>query len=57
MELLIFFFVINIVGYAFWRIQMELSGFDIKHNTLINLLITILFFFPLQFGGYLDIQE
>lgn len=56
MDLILLFFIINVCGYFIWRLQMSLNSSDIEHKTFSNLIITILFFFPLYAGGYLDID-
>lgn len=57
MEFILLFFILNVAGYIFWRIHMNFEGYDIQHETVINFLVTLLFFMPLKFGGYLDIEE
>ena len=57
MELILTFFITNIVCYIIWRIRLHFDGFDIQHNSIMNFAATLLFFLPLQLGGYLDITE
>lgn len=56
MDLIFLFIIVNVCGYAIWRFQMSLNSLDIQHKTFSNLIITILFFFPIYAGGYLDID-
>lgn len=57
MDIIILFFIANLIGYIVWRIENHLQGYAITHLSVLNLLITILFFLPLKFGGYLDIES
>jgi len=57
MDYILTFFIINFFGYIFWRVKNHLFGYSIQHLTILNFVITILFYFPLQIGGYLDIEE
>lgn len=57
MELLLVFFIANFICYVIWRIRLHFYGFDIQHNSIMNFAVTLLFFLPLQLGGYLDIEQ
>lgn len=57
MDLILLFFLVNIAGYMIWKIDNAIKGFAIEHYTIVNFAITVLFFFPLYVGGYLDIED
>lgn len=57
MDLILLFFLVNIAGYIIWKIDNAIKGFAIEHYTIVNLAVSVLFFFPLYVGGYLDFED